>query len=634
MNSKRKTRRPIFTFGLLICLFSSEAVAQPITKIAKTDKPLLIDGKLDDSAWAIASVFKNFKTMHPAPGLPPSEQTEVYLAYDSEKIFVAFRCLDSAPQKIMARATTRDNPENDDWLAFCLDASNDELGAHFFLVNPRGVQSDGTLNADGSPSVTFNTEWSSAARITDDGYAAEMAIPFTCLPFVWKENLVMGFKVARFISRKSEEVDFPEILPDGGGHLSQFQKIELSGIERSQVSTGFPIVNVKERYFQKIKSSPQHDINTLDGRCRAWGDAAVIDYLLFPSHELKTGAKVFHFEKELNEEWVASLFEPLEYVESKRIENLERFLTRTQTAAFIVIKNDKIVYENYFNVFSRDSIVTSFSVAKSFASTLVGIAIDEGLIKDVSDPITKYLPELQARDERFSQITIRDLLLMSGGLKYEEDAPERDDEITYYHPNLRKAALEETKIVAPPGSYFLYNNYNPLLIGMILERATGKTVSEYLQEKIWQPIGMEYPGSWSTDSEMYQFEKMESGINARAIDFAKFGRLFLNRGKWDDKQIISSTWVDEATQPEAMAQRYYPAWQFFRSEEGYYKYFWWGKTRTNGKSDFFAMGNKGQYIYVSPQKNLIIVRNGIEYGISSMSWVRLFHEFANKLPHE
>ncbi len=630
MTSMQKTFISVFLSGVLLCFYSWTIAQQPV-KVSKTKTPPLIDGNLNDVVWQRASIFKNFKTMHPEPGLPPSEPTEVYLTYDRENIYAGFRCFNSEPEKIIARAPTRDNPENDDWIAFCLEASNDELGAHFFLVNPLGVQSDGTLNAEGSPNATFNAEWSSAARITDNGYEAEMAIPFTRLPFVWKENLTMGFKVARFISRISEEVDFPEIHPDRGQHLSQFQKIEFSGIEKSHVSTVSPIVNIKEMYLQKISASKQQDITTLDGRCHAWGEAAVIDYLLFPSHGLKAGTKAFHFEKNLNEERVASLFQSLEYSSGKRIENLERFLTRTQTTAFIVIKNDTIVYENYFNGYGRDSIVTSFSVAKSFASTLIGIAIDEELIKDVRDPITKYLPELKARDQRFAQITIRDLLLMSGGLKYEEDAPERDDEITYYHPDLRKAALEETKIVAPPGSYFLYNNYNPLLIGMILERATGKTVTQYLQEKIWQPLGMEYSGSWSTDSDAHQFEKMESGINARAIDFAKFGRLFLNDGRWGDKQIISSKWIHEAMQPEATAQRYYPPWQFFSSNGGYYKYFWWGKTRANGKSDFFAMGNRGQYIYISPQKKLIIVRNGIEYGISSMNWVRLFYEFASKL---
>ncbi len=617
----------IIIAGTIAFLFQLDAGAQEVAKLARAVRPPLIDGLLDDATWRGASVFSDFKTMLPEAGLSPSEKTEVYLAYDAENIYVGFRCFDSEPAKIKAAASEKDNPASDDWIAFCLDTFDDHLGAHFFLVNPRGVQSDGTLDGEGSPDFTFNSRWSSAAKLTDEGYSAELSIPVRSLPFQWKKNVRMGFKVARLISRKSEEVDFPAILPDRGSHLSQFQKIELSGIARGR--TARETVDVNRKYLAKLKAGSQHDTATLDGRCRAWGDAAVIDYLLFPRHDMKAANETFHFRREPRNRSVASIFEGLEYAEGKRIENFEQFLTRTRTAAFIVIHRDRAIYEKYFNGHRRDSIVTSFSVAKSIASTLVGIAIDEGLIADARDPITKYLPELKARDERFSRITIRDLLSMSSGIRYEEDPPHRDDEITYYHPDLRKAALEETKIIEGPGAHFLYNNYNPLLIGMILERATGKSVAQYLEEKIWKPLGMQYTGSWSIDSEARGFEKMESGVNARAIDFAKLGRLFLNNGRWGARQIVSSRWVEEATQPGEAVEGYYPQWGFFR--DGYYKYFWWGRKRAGGRSDFFGMGNRGQYIYISPQKDLIIVRNGIEYGTSSMRWPRLFSEFADRI---
>ena len=135
---------------------------------------------------------------------------------------------------------------------------------------------------------------------------------------------------------------------------------------------------------------------------------------------------------------------------------------------------------------------------------------------------------------------------MASGLRYNTDRPISfgDDNLTYEFDNLRHLALTETEVVEPPGVTFVYNNYNPLLIGMILERATGKTVTDYLQEKIWTPIGMEFDGSWSLDSKASGFEKMESGINARAIDFAKFGRLYLNNGSWNGEQIVPSAWVE------------------------------------------------------------------------------------------
>ena len=206
--------------------------------------------------------------------------------------------------------------------------------------------------------------------------------------------------------------------------------------------------------------------------------------------------------------------------------SFDELLASTQTTAFLIIKDDRLIYENYFNGYERDSINTSFSVAKSFVSALVGISIDEGLIDSVDDPITKYIPELQNKDSRYSAITIKNLLSMSSGLRYvEEETPFSDDTKTYYDPNLRTVALSAV-IEEEPGKRFHYNNYNYLLLGIILERATGMPVAKYMEEKLWKPLGMEAPASWSLDSETNGFEKMESGINARAIDFAKFGRLY------------------------------------------------------------------------------------------------------------
>jgi CubicO group peptidase (beta-lactamase class C family) len=138
-------------------------------------------------------------------------------------------------------------------------------------------------------------------------------------------------------------------------------------------------------------------------------------------------------------------------------------------------------------------------MAKSFASALMGIAIDEGHIKSVDEPITNYLPELLEKDKRFRSITIRHLLTMTSGIKYEEggDLPwseDADDTKTYYATDLRELALN-CQIEGEPGKYFEYNNYNPLLVGMILERATGMPVSHYMEAKLWMPMGMEADGS-------------------------------------------------------------------------------------------------------------------------------------------
>lgn len=359
-------------------------------------------------------------------------------------------------------------------------------------------------------------------------------------------------------------------------------------------------------------------------RMLRWGDADVYDYQKFPERILETSGASFEFSINLDEDRVRAKFESV-----GGIEDFDRFLEKNRTQAFLVIQNDAILYEGYFNGSERDSIVTSFSTAKSFISALIGIAIEEGYIQSVNDPITNYLPELQKRDPAFAKITIRDLLMMSSGVKYSEPP---DNATTYYYPDLRSLALETTRIIDSPGNRFHYNNFHPLLLGLILERATGTTVADYLQEKIWKPVGMEFPGSWSLDEK--GFEKMESGINARAIDFAKFGRLYLNQGNWDGTQVVPANWAADSTQADISLDydNYYYDDFIFADGRGYYKYMWWGMQRDGKNYDFSAIGNKGQLIYISPEKNLLILRFGEDYGEygGAQGWVELFYDFASE----
>lgn len=345
------------------------------------------------------------------------------------------------------------------------------------------------------------------------------------------------------------------------------------------------------------------------------------DYLTLPARELTASPDPFQFAVDTSKEMlVQETFES-----GAGIENIDAFLADTGTWAFMVIQNDTVIYERYFKGYQHDSMVTSFSIAKSFDSALIGIAIGDGYIKSVNDPITDYLPELAERDPRFRDIQIRHLLMMASGLRFDDDTIllAQDDNLTYAFDNLRHLALTETEVVEQPGVTFLYNNYNPLLLGMILERATGKSVTAYLQEKIWDPIGMEYDGSWSLDSEESGFEKMESGINARPVDFAKFGRLYLNGGNWSGIQVIPAEWVAVSTQDNGLIQ----------DAPIYYGYMWWGEKCNPDSQDFLAVGNYGQYIYISPAKNLIIVRNGEEYGVGDwVPWAEAFCKFAEALP--
>ena len=363
-------------------------------------------------------------------------------------------------------------------------------------------------------------------------------------------------------------------------------------------------------------------------RALVWMDADIKDYEKFPARTMDNAPPLFNFETvdSATQNQYLRLLDTIVFASQPFSTNttvtqasFDEFLASTQTTAFLIIKDDRLIYENYFNGYERDSINTSFSVAKSFASALVGIAIDEGLIDSVEDPITKYIPELQNKDSRYSAITIKNLLSMASGLRYvEEETPFSDDTKTYYDPNLRVAALSAV-IEEEPGKRFHYNNYNYLLLGIILERATGMPVAKYMEEKLWKPLGMEAPASWSLDSEANGFEKMESGINARAIDFAKFGRLYLNNGSnWDGKQIISEKWISASTSANSTSD---PSTE--------YQYGWWIyplQSDVGNNRHFSARGNLGQFIYVAPEEGLIIIRHGYDSG--NVNWINLFESIA------
>jgi CubicO group peptidase (beta-lactamase class C family) len=365
-----------------------------------------------------------------------------------------------------------------------------------------------------------------------------------------------------------------------------------------------------------------------------WNESDIYDYEKFPYREILIASPVYHFKENLT----PSLFQTVEYKRGGKVQSadFEDFMTRSGTTAFIVVQDANLLYENYFNGFQRDGWFTSFSTAKSIISALVGIAVDEGLIDDINDPFVKYLPELAGRG--LDKMTIKHLLTMSCGYQFTTSESYfytlsflSDEAKAYYYPDLR--ALIQMKLrpgKQEVGSCFLYNDYAPVLEGLILERVTGMTVSAYLQEKIWRPLGMEYPARFSIDSQASGFEKMSADFNARAIDYAKFGQLFLKKGNWNGKQIISEAWVKESTTVDSTDQRPWLTYDDFRQEQGYYKYHWWGKLRENGLFDYMAIGHLNEYIFIRPDQNLVIIRLGTEKG-PDVNWPQVFQSMADKI---
>ena len=339
-----------------------------------------------------------------------------------------------------------------------------------------------------------------------------------------------------------------------------------------------------------------------------WGDSDAGDLYRFPTRVMRASTEPVKFER-VNDELQNILDDlPITNDDIGIVDMpFNEYLEYTNTTAFIVLHGDQLLYEGYFNGADRESMQTSFSVAKSFTSTLVGIAVEGGFIGSLDDSITIYLPELSTRDKRFEAITLRHLITMSSGLRWErsDSNPLSDDFITYYSPDLRNVALEGIEIVNQPGIEYLYNDYNPLLLGLILERATGMSVSEFMETRLWQPMGAEGDGSWSLDSEKSGFEKMFVGLNGRAIDMVKLGWLFLSGGRNGSNQVVPNAWVQDATRVDNTTD---PA--------SFYQYYWFIDEE---RQMYFAEGDKCQFIFVYPQANLVAARFGTDCGGTGFS---------------
>ncbi|MBM7654631.1 serine hydrolase domain-containing protein [Neobacillus cucumis] len=353
------------------------------------------------------------------------------------------------------------------------------------------------------------------------------------------------------------------------------------------------------------------------------------DYHFFSTKKLPLDNNPYSFKESPNK----LKFSTLEYLHKgkKRIADFKQFMENTGTTALLIIKNDTIFYEGYFNGHKRNTPQKLFSITKSFISTLVGIAIDSGYIKSVDDFVSSYIPEIKLRN-----IRIKHLLQMDAGIKFKEGHfPWRDEAKVYLYPNARELAL--TVVEDTNDTFFHYNDYHLLILGLILERTTDKSVTDFFYEKIWSQLGMEFPGFMILDSEKHSFEKIESGLVMTAIDLAKFGSLYLNNGEWKGKQIISKDWIEESVSPNNVPTnvqhfRYYQnqPWgkMWFNQNKAYYKYLWWGHLNNNTNNDYFALGALGQVLYVSPDNNTIAIRLGRKWGVMDW-WPTILYKLIN-----
>ena len=375
-----------------------------------------------------------------------------------------------------------------------------------------------------------------------------------------------------------------------------------------------------------------------------YGEPGLDAYKIFPSDTIKPGGATFHF-KEGNK---AILNVPILNTDDvKRIRNLhdslpftlDYFLKKTATTAFLVIRNDSILFERYYRGYDRAKISTIFSVSKSITSLIVGLAVDDSSISSVQDPITKYIPELKGKDPKFDRLTLENLLNMRTGLKFTESYVNPFGKMArHYYGGNQLGKIKKLKFESQPGKKFEYQSVSTALLGIAVENATGMALAKYLQEKIWIPLGMENGASWSLDDKRHRVAKAFGGLNTTAIDLAKIGRLYLQHGNWEGKQIVSDEWVNKSIIPDAQSNGYQYQWRFITSisKETYpdslsalaawnspnNKYtkcvfrIWTDASAQNSwrisyiHPYFYAYGFDGQVLGVCSEKNLIIVRLG------------------------
>ena len=382
--------------------------------------------------------------------------------------------------------------------------------------------------------------------------------------------------------------------------------------------------------------------------------ADITDHKIFPYTEVTTGHTSYSFQN-----GNSMIFDTMKITYGKHTSKLlNEILEPSSTHAFVVIRNDSVLFEKYYDGYQRSDISTIFSVSKSVTSLLLGIAIDDGLIEDVNDPITKYIPELKGRAPEFERLTLQHLLDMRSGLKYNESYgnPFSNMAKLYYGRN-QLAQLKRLDFEHEPGTVHNYQSASTALLGIAIEKASGKELGKYLEEKVWQPMGMENPATWSLDDKRHRSAKAFGGLNATAIDLAKIGQLYLNKGSWKGQQIVSEEWVQKTLTPNTKNDGYQNQWysfsgygsdslnvKYFDEKEvarhlweqeyqekysdydirkivkanyrkGYRDKLWsddaeykWGLQIYTGQ--YYALGIMKQVLYLDPDKNLVMVRLG------------------------
>lgn len=320
---------------------------------------------------------------------------------------------------------------------------------------------------------------------------------------------------------------------------------------------------------------------------------------LFPSTEIEATTNASTFDQDLKPL-------PSHYKYKNNDRSVPDFLDKTSTTALLVVKGNTITYESYFQGTTGKDYRISWSTAKSFLSALFGIAVHEGTIKSIEEPVTNYVPELI--NTGYDGVRIKDVLQMSSGVHFNEDYYDFNSDINRFGRTFAlggsfdefAATLVRDKT---PGTYLHYVSIDTHVLGMVIRAATGRSIVDYFNEKLWSKIQPESSVYYIVDNKNEPM--VLGGMNLRTRDFARFGQLYLNNGNWKGEQVVPRDWVQASITPDA--PHLIPGKRESAKLNLGYGYQWWIPEESD--QEFLALGIYGQYIYVNQKSGVVIVKN-------------------------
>jgi CubicO group peptidase (beta-lactamase class C family) len=354
---------------------------------------------------------------------------------------------------------------------------------------------------------------------------------------------------------------------------------------------------------------------------------------LFPTTLIEGGGEVMQFAR-------GKYTLPATFTYLEKTFDTETYLADTMTTGLIILHHDRIIFERYAHGHSAEGTHIAWSVSKSFLSALFGIAVGEGKIRDIKQAVTEYVPEFKGSG--YDGVAIKDVLQMSSGVGFNEDYGDTDSDINRMGRALAMgdsllefgATLERAR---EPGTLQHYVSVDTQVLGTVLARATGMSLSAYTSEKLWKPLGMESPAYWMVDG--FEMGMAFGGLNASLRDFMRFGRLYLHQGNWNGSQIVPESWVEDSTTPDA--PHLMPGPKPGTDNHMGYGYQWWLPEDWHG--DFIALGIYDQMIYVDRNADLVIAkhsanqdfqRNGFESTRETLALWRAIADSLAEVPSE